>query len=376
MKKILSQSLTVLLVCSTLQYGDVFVSRYFIPVLGIIYALIVFFMCGPKLNKSQSAVLVTNVFYMFIFSCLSLFGHSTLDESIFDTSKILVAFLLSFFTFYFVSISDSASIRSALRYMFYSVFLFLAIELYGRIEPILDSLDMVVENFYLAKINSPFMYDSNGVGLYALLYFVAYLSSIPVLEHRHKAQAVYIVTFLFFLAFTLSRAAILVSVLILIIFMWHQLPVYIKRCLLLMFFISIIISAGVMLDTLLSDGSGLTKLEVVYNIPNLIDRIDVRGLLFGFGINEGDFVYSYEEGKYGHLLIALLLGEFGIFGMLLYGLYFYIFNKISNGSQFYLIVTIILVGLSYLPPFFETIFLVSALSMGLSYKNYHFRMTA
>jgi hypothetical protein len=61
------------------------------------------------------------------------------------------------------------------------------------------------------------------------------------------------------------------------------------------------------------DGSFNTKIDILEGLKK-IKNTNMRNLFFGFGFTEGNHAYSYKEGAYGHLHIALLLGWYGITG--------------------------------------------------------------
>lgn len=365
MRKMLGFTLFILTVSSTFQYGDILISRYFVPMIGVAFAALVFLIGCARMSMYQNQVMILHLAFYFLFVLLSFLGHSTVEEFGFDLVKLALAFSLSFFAFYYISMSEVGDVKVALNGMFLFVFLFLFLESYGRLLPLLSDLSVVKQNFYLAKINSPFMVDSNAVGLFALFYLVAYISAQNVLSHGYLTRLVFLIGFSAFILLTLSRAAIFTSVFILLLYCWKLLPRVARYIVGIIGIVAFVYVSYLLLSFIFSDGSGTTKLGVIYNIPDLMRHIDIRGVLLGFGINEGNYVYSYEEGKYSHLLIPMIMGQFGVVGVLLYAFFFYFLNKMAEGRLFFLIVTMLVVGLSYLHPFLETIFLVAGICLGL-----------
>ena len=86
-------------------------------------------------------------------------------------------------------------------------------------------------------------------------------------------------------------------------------------------------------------------------------------------MEQGNYTYSYEIGKYSHAFIPMLIGQFGILGFLLYGLYFFISSAIFSNKNLYLLIPLSITGLSYLHPFLETIFILNALIIGIEIKK-------
>lgn len=117
-----------------------------------------------------------------------------------------------------------------------------------------------------------------------------------------------------------------------------------------------------------SDGSGATKLDVLKRIAEIAPALDFKKFIFGCGINEGNYTYSYEEGAYSHLLFPMVLGQFGLLGIILYVLFFCFIYYITKGYIFIFVFSASVVGLSYLHPFLESIFLVNGILLGLFYK--------
>src|SRR5690606_3785470 len=68
---------------------------------------------------------------------------------------------------------------------------------------------------------------------------------------------------------------------------------------------------------LIQDSSFNTKINIFYSL-NTIAEHGLINILFGYGVEAGGFIYSYKEGAYAHALIPLLIGQFGLIGLIAY----------------------------------------------------------
>lgn len=359
-----------LLVGSTFQYGDIIVSRYFIPMISTILCWFIFFISFRTYNKFDLNVFFLHISFCIFFLILSIFGNGPPEEILFDFVKVSLAFSTSFLAYYFLAKNDMKSIYKIITFMLYSAALFLALELRGRISMFDGNIDTALsKNFYLLKVISPFMVDSNAVGLYALFYFTVslYLSGLSGFLYK-KQNTILNFVFLFFIIVSLSRAAIATALIILLINKWGNLPKLIRLLFIPIVTVSMIVGIYLAIELVVDDGSGLTKLNVLENITDIAPGLDIKGFVFGHGINEGNYIYSYQEGAYSHLLLPMVLGQFGIIGMIFYVLFFMIVFYITNRYVLLFLIGMFIVGLSYLHPFLETIFLVNGILLGLFYK--------
>ena len=70
------------------------------------------------------------------------------------------------------------------------------------------------------------------------------------------------------------------------------------------------------LFTTVSDKSFQSKFDILSSLSKIKDT-PILTVLFGNG-TKGYTLYSYEVGKYAHLLISILLGVLGVFGTIMY----------------------------------------------------------
>jgi hypothetical protein len=104
-----------------------------------------------------------------------------------------------------------------------------------------------------------------------------------------------------------------------------------------------------MVDYFLNDPSFHTKLGTILSLEKVADR-SVYELMFGYGFNEGSFFYSHQSGAYSHTAIPLLLGIFGLSGIVLfYGAMAFYAIKLGRAG-FNLMIIILVNGFSILDP--------------------------
>ncbi len=213
-------------------------------------------------------------------------------------------------------------------------------------------LDLIFEKyFYAYKFSSIMFYDSNFVGLFLLPLLVLNLFYIN-LEKNQKIFKflVFIILILIFLSF--SRSAIITSMVIIYFYFMYIIYYKNKHLFLIILLISLLVgSVGLIyfINFLFKDGSFLTKIGVFSSLQTILDH-DIINILFGYGVEAGGTIYSYEEGAYTHVLIPLLLGQIGIIGLTFY-LSFFTYYSIKIGFfGSLLFFSIMLSGLSLADP--------------------------
>jgi hypothetical protein len=208
------------------------------------------------------------------------------------------------------------------------------------------------DGFYVYKSSSIMFYDSNYVGVFALLIlvFLFFARSNAENAKRQYNVKIFIVVSLVLLSF--SRASIATGILLVAV---EAFFIFKRRSPLLLYIyvstVTILAIAAFYLaaDFILNDPSFHTKLDTVRSLGKITD-IGMFELFFGYGFNKGSFLYSYEPGAYAHAAIPLLMGIVGLSGLLLYfGLM--TFYSIKLGVYgFYLIIVILVNGFSILDP--------------------------
>src|SRR5690606_17583947 len=146
--------------------------------------------------------------------------------------------------------------------------------------------------------------------------------------------------------FTLSRAAILVSTGWVVFNYWNSkefIPKWVFA--LLCIAVGFITLFFVQDDLAFTDGSFLTKLQILDGLSGFFQQ-DLDVALFGLGYEVGGYLYSYMSGGYAHIHLAILLGELGLIGTMVYFAYWY-FIRVQSGSRVvYLFIPFLIVGFS------------------------------
>lgn len=228
------------------------------------------------------------------------------------------------------------------------------------------------QHFYAYKYSSIMFFDSNFVALFLLPLLILALFCLQSFKPK-RIFRVLIVIILILILLTFSRSAIITSwVLVYFYFLYHLLRTN-KHVFVLVFFLSIlfgIVGLSYFISLLSSDSSFGTKLDILASMKSIVDH-DLKNILFGFGVDRGEEVYSYREGAYAHSLIPLLLGQFGIVGVVLF-LSVFIYLGIKIGFFGWLLFfSILLSGFSLADPW--QILNYYPLLLMLQIKNYHNR---
>tara|TARA_Y100000034_G_C6766167_1_gene341539 strand:+ start:62 stop:706 length:645 start_codon:yes stop_codon:yes gene_type:complete len=156
--------------------------------------------------------------------------------------------------------------------------------------------------------------DSNGTSILLLTTLGAYfaLAHLKAIELKHH---VVIILFLL-IVFTLSRAAIISSLICLALFYFPK-----NRALLVLFSLAFISIFSYLIPTAImafkNDGSGITKINELFHIMDFIKSSSLPHLFFGVGYGLGEEV----TGRYIHGILPKLIIEGGILSFLLFTLF-------------------------------------------------------
>ena len=227
----------------------------------------------------------------------------------------------------------------------------------------------IIQNFYLAKVYSPFFNDSNATALFLLtiLFFTS------TLNPYYKFRKLFIFITVALIILTLSRAAIAGAILFVMIEVVRKVN-RIQRILISASIIPVLIGLVPFAYTLVSaDGSGVTKLQVYDTFLTKIssNHISLSTIMFGDGMSQGALTYGYQDGKFSHALIPMLVGQIGIVGSSFW-LIFVIFSlvKVKWHIVLTLFVCIFIPGLSYAHPFYEFFYIALGIASSTrSWKN-------
>ena len=208
------------------------------------------------------------------------------------------------------------------------------------------------DGFYVYKSSSIMFFDSNYVGIFALLILVFLFFAKSNIETERKRYNLKILVVIALVLLSFSRASIATLILLIAVeaFFFFKLKstrlfyIYISSMTILVMTVLSFLS-----DYILNDPSFHTKLDIFRSLEKAAD-MTVSRLIFGFGFNGGAFVYSYLPGAYAHAAIPLILGVAGLSGLvLIYGVMAFYTLKLGR-SGLGLMIIIMINGFSILDP--------------------------
>lgn len=223
-------------------------------------------------------------------------------------------------------------------------------------------LTMLTANFYLLKTSTYLFNDTNSLAIYLFGAF-----SISLMINRTIDCKSPITDFIFFIIIlaTLSRSVIMTYMLFYLAFNFMNWNTAKKIPMLIISFLLMLTFVQDFHSMIMQDGSGSGKFLIFENFLNFTTSTSNWNLLTGGGMNEGSYVFGIENIEYSHLLIPLLMGQFGFCGFILYFCYFSLFaSKCIYNSL--LLFCFLIIGFSFLHPFIETIFIANAFFYALS----------
>ena len=180
-----------LLIASTIQYGEYTYTRYAVPMISsiIIFMLVIFIRIPIPLGKLKDDFFVHFILFFILF-LFSVFGLAPPEESLFDLFKLFFPILMSLLVIGLIQVVSWRDLKRSVVYMSISAVFFLLVEFVLRLLPVIDDFNQVIVNFYLLKVQSPFMVDSNAIGLFALFYFVGHWIFVSNVKVRSEERRV------------------------------------------------------------------------------------------------------------------------------------------------------------------------------------------
>ena len=292
-----------------------------------IYASIALFSWYFSKNLSKN-----NIFYYLLFYTLPIFYYSTVQGFLkkINLQQILYIFdlAISFFKIYLLV---------EVVYRYYTSYIAMISE-------------GLISSFYNFKGNS-FYSDTNFLALviqnFALVCFFLYKKFNDKKYFRNYVQL------MFFALLTLSRSVVLTQIMLLLFDFYYS--KFKKGQFAKFFLLTMIFSVSIILVFFLlqKDASFRSKI-VIFDGLKKINDFNFENQLFGFGFGNGEFIYSYRKGDYGHLHIALLLGQEGIIGVVMFVIFLFFSLVSSKGATLRLVVAFFISGFSL--AFFDTSF--------------------
>lgn len=207
---------------------------------------------------------------------------------------------------------------------------------------ILHGESLLMIYVYLKELSFAYS-DVNFVGLFILVIFCLELYLYQTTKEPFFKKCVKI---LFILGFTsVSRSVMLTMLSIFyIIYFYKQ---YKKGHFVFVIINILLIPIGifVLYNLLQADASFRSKIGIIEGIKRIWTK-PIENQLFGYGYGIGEYMYSYREGDFGHLHIALFLGQIGIIGIFITLVLFLHINVLSYNKASILIFAFLLSGCS------------------------------
>lgn len=359
----------------TFQFEVLPFGRYAAPTL---LAIFVFVLASYRLYlypylSSDGALsrVETNVIWaLFLLVVFASNLHASASSLIYSVVKAFVAMILFYFGVFLSR--DRHATERIVRYALCLSICFLSIELFFRLREVgFDVVSIILANFYLLKVTGIMFNDTNALGIYVFLLLVLYEVRGDAFKNCRFLSLVIFASLLFFLLFSFSRAA-MASYVAYKLFLWFVRSRNRKSEVLLL--LAVLLAISLLLAYWLpkffqfvqSDSSGETKLAIFSSMFAIMHNLGAFELLFGLGFQDGPWLYSYEEGKFAHAVIPIILGSFGLIVLILYYLLFVVpiisYRSVRGAALFF---GTFLLGLSFLPPLYEMLFFVFGLCIGV-----------
>lgn len=346
------------LIAITFQVGLVFGSRVVPIIIGVFFTILFIIFSTRKIYLSRPQSLM---FYTLIFQSI-IYGFNSFD--FFDFIRVFNCAVLFLVTC--VLFNKKSEQGKLLNFAFLISILFLSIELLYRLPSIniFYIYEAINSNLHVLKFGTPFFSDSNGIGIYALCMFIL---SVFINKKNVKCILTYRLMFLFFIFFSLSRSCIIAAIILLCIkYIYSNLNYLLKSFLLMVTIFSALSLLPLVLAILQEDNSSNDRVLVFIDLYHRFGNDGVFRMLFGYGEEVGKTYFNFEEGHYSHAFIPLVLGQSGLFGLLSFCMAF-VYLALKGGSIFIYLFCIMIAGLIFLPPYFETVYFVLAIILSKEY---------
>lgn len=363
-----SRWMDFIVVLPFLQLGEYVYERY-IPALLSVVVLGVFLLT----RSTRKIFVVTKRFYIGLISGVFLsvilsIGVSSFELLAVNFVKLWLAISGFFFFWTIFEISSNEANIRRFTLIAHVILLVAAFEALMRISSLGANISGLISifssNFYHLKFGSPFFNDSNAAALFLLPVFALFnIDGIKI-----RLWVIIIAYSLLFLTF--SRAAVISVLLGYSVFVFIRAGFFARILMVLSVFIVFFSNSGMAyIQLVLSDGSLSTKIDSYLSLYNKVGDMSIIHLLFGAGVLDGSLLYGYDDGKFAHALIPMLMGQAGWLGVLIFMIsLLYIFMRYHKTRFF--IGLLFIVGLSYLPPFLESNFIVLGALCGYSVQRF------
>lgn len=332
-------------------------------VLTFIFSLVLY-LKNIKLRINKKDFLYLNITILFGIIFFSVSGN--------PSGNPLFSYLLFFSEpVFLICIANLVLMNISLDMLFFKLeklirlsIIYLFIEVFVRYSHIATERNPILI-YILLKTETFTFSDCNFLGLLILMLFclVFYLYSLR--KSKKYKRFLIELTVLGFLSFSRSVMLTMIS----IYFIDFVFKIYKKGYFLLLY--SIVIGMPLLIiilyNLLMNDASFRSKIGIFQGFAR-IKGYNLSQVLLGFGYGVGEYAYSYRLNGFGHVHLALLMGEIGIIGTFLFVFWLVRMNFISKHKTFIIFFAFWLSGFS-LAFLDSSLYLVIAIITDIEIKN-------
>lgn len=226
----------------------------------------------------------------------------------------------------------------------------------------IDNVDLS-DNFYIYKVNSLMYLNSNGVGMHAvflfslILYVKTHLEFIRKSFFFYKSELNFYLFFsLVFCALSLSRGAVLICIVILMLYFFEKLKSFYKYISILPLIPVFSLFIFFIYEKTTQDESFNTKFQILNNLIFYLKSTDIFHLLFGNIYGDPYKLFYGFVGFVGHTHYFELIFFGGLLGLLFFTLFFLTLCNHDRYLFLFFIVPFVLLGFSNIRIFAHYLF--------------------
>jgi hypothetical protein len=336
-----------------------------LPIVGKPYFYLVsllFLILGFKILSTKISIYEL-VMYVFVFVLVIFMTFKAAFSLTFSEHKYVLNPLILFATILIGKDLAAAQVGKSIKVLFIMSFFVMGYELYYRFNnPVVGghSIDTELVDdlaFYAYKINSLMYENSNGVGMHLIFMSVILFTLFSGVRNVYREFLVRgkiglkfficsnILIFLLLLG-SLSRAAILVYILLLFVFLFSKIKFYSKIILLYFLFTFLgffIVFSPSYLEFLVLDESFMSKFDIFNNLFKYVEISSFFDLLVGNTLENPELIYGGFVGYVGHVHFFDFVFRLGLLLTFVYLFIFFLISfKLGSKSLFFLLAFFIL----------------------------------
>lgn len=291
-------------------------------------------------------------------------------------------------TIFFGTRINHLAMGKVIRTWFYLSFAVFGIEWFHRMgdliigNNIMDSINEITLSFYTYKMPSLMYENSNGVGMHAVMMLALLFG---IYGSKSKSLAVFnestgftrnffwygFAGLIFFIISSLSRAAIVASILLTVSAILTKNKTNMRAILLVTLIISIAAFAAIFGgDIRILDSSLMSKFDIFANLIIYFQNAPLISIMVGTSLDPPNDLYGFFSGAVGHTHYFDLVVKLGVLLSITYITIFFIIAKKTQKVLVFIFLAFFILGLSSVRIFAHYLFFV--LGLGFVYA-YHYR---